>query len=68
MTMGLHICPIEPHDWNDGDGNAGEGNCSRCDGTGSIQPSDTDDHEENCPACDGTGHVEPAEPDMSDFI
>lgn len=65
--MGLHICPIEPSDWRDGNGD--EGNCRRCDGTGSIMPSDSDDHEEDCPACDGTGWIDDEpEPDVSEFV
>lgn len=63
--MGLHICPIEPPDWSDGNGD--EGNCRTCGGTGSITPSDMDDHEEPCPTCDGAGWVDEdpePEPDM----
>ncbi len=54
--MGLHSCPIEPSDWSDGNGE--EPNCRRCDGTGSIKLSNTDDHEETCPECDGSGWVD----------
>jgi len=70
--MGLHICPIEPDDWSNGNGE--EGNCRACDGTGvfSREAGCIDGiyypeiQDATCESCGGTGFVdyEPLEDDV----
>jgi DnaJ-class molecular chaperone len=57
--MDYHGCPIEPYDWNNGDGNHEEGDeCPDCQGSGELQ-SIVDDllRVRECSRCQGTGSV-----------
>lgn len=57
--MSYHECPIEPYDWNNGDGNYEEGiDCPACEGNGERQEIINDLlHVSPCSRCDGTGQV-----------
>lgn len=69
--MSYHDCPIEPYDWNNGDGGASEGDCPDCDGCGMVS-CDCDDRgcskccdgERTCERCSGSGFLD--QPDFED--
>ena len=70
--MSLHLCPIEPDDWSNG--NVDEGNCRACDGTGVVNREAgcidgiyyDEIQDATCDACGGSGFVdcEPCEDDV----
>jgi len=63
--MGLHLCPIEPDDWSNGNGE--EGNCRTCEGTGVVSREEgfidgiyyPAIQDATCESCGGSGFVEP---------